>query len=492
MSLQDAIENVKTSIDGYRKVSAWIPNDDAKDNLLYAALKDENLDWAGLGAIVGNRGPRLSYLQDPIEPLTAPFEDTTGFQFTQGTTGWWFTYGMDSTGDNGWLLIVFRYPTITSKQASYYIGTQTLYNIGGYIVSNGIRYPLSKDGYPLSSIAKYEFYTDFETSVNTYSLTYGGETVNDNLLISNFVLKVTDSGSLSWVSTFKDGSNFDIEIQTKHAAVPHGDLSACAPCVSGIGTNYWSWTYMEGSMKYTPQNGIAGTANVIAWFDHQWGTLSKAPRNAVSQILATVGGAVVKPSAPRWFWVTIVLGDSLQYSCSIVISDSSTIQANSVFTSSDGAIKYAFDDKGNPDITFGLPVTIKVNSVLDDNPNLSSDVTVTVENVEYHVTGIVETGYVTLYNGSINQEVPCIVKDSNGSVVGNGFLEMNNMHTAKDNATSALKLMGQDVNDDNLAALMPSKYTFSQAWESISVVVSIILVCLIAVVLMIWGLVKLF
>ena len=488
MDLSTAVDNVKSSIDAYRKASTWIPNDDSNDNLLKTALNGD-ITWAGLGAVCANRSARMGYLQDPIRALSSPFETTTGMQFSTGTVGWWFSYGMDTTGKNGWLVIVFRYPTTGNSQTPA-SGDNAVYNVGGYIVSDGTRYPFSDDGHPLTCSGTYNSSTSPD-GVTGYSLILTSTDFDSHALVSDFTLSLMDNGYYQLISEFADGGYVSLHATSKHAAVPHGDSKGCAPCVSGVGTNYWSWTYMTGQMQYNTASSTGSIIDVVAWFDHQWGSLSVAPRGALPQILASVSGMFKTSSPPSWFWTTVVLSDKLQYSCSITLPANTVPKKGSVYSSSTGAIKYAFDDSGNPTINFGLPVSIKVNSVLTGDHNLSSDVTVTVDGSEYRLKGIVSDGFVTLAGGSINQEVPCIAYDSIGNAVGSGFLEMNHMHSTTDNATDTLQVMGLDATQANLDVLKPRKYSFSQAWQSVAVVSVVLLVVLAVLGLSIWGIVKL-
>jgi len=487
MDLSTAVDNVKSSIDAYRKVSTWIPNDDSNDNLLKSALNGD-ITWAGLGAVCANRSARMGYLQEPIAALSSPFETTTGMQFSVGTVGWWFSYGLDTTGKNGWLVIVFRYPTTGNSQTPC-TGDNAVYNVGGYIVSDGTRYPFSDDGHPLTCSGNYTANTD--PNGNTpYNLVLTSTEFDSHALLADFTLMVMDTGGYQLGCQFIDGGNITVIMSTKHAGVPHGDSNGCAPCVSGVGTNYWSWTYMTGKMQYNTASSIGSIIDVIGWFDHQWGSLSVAPRGTLPQIVASISGMFKTSSPPSWFWTTVVLSDKLQYSCSITLPANTVPKKGSVYTSSTGAIKYAFDDSGNPTISFGLPVSVSVNSVLADDPNLSSDVTVTVDGSEYRLKGIVDNGFVTLAGGSINQEVPCMAYDSDGNVVGSGFLEMNHMHSTTDNATDTLQVMGLDTTQANIDVLKPRKYSFSQAWQSVAVVSPVLLVVLAVLGLSVWGIVK--
>lgn len=485
MDLSTAITSVSSSIDSYRAVSSWIPNKDSTDDLLKTALSNTGLTFAGLGAICANRGPRMGYLQNPVEPLTGKLEDTTGMQFSTGTTGWWFNYAMDDAGKTGWLIIIFRYPTKTNEATA----ETALYNIGGYVVSDGVRYPFSTDGNPLTCTGDYQILK--ENSDNTcYTLATTATDFDDSALVSSLIFSVDTTGLVVLSAVFISGESFSGNALTAYSAVPHGDLQGCAPCTSGVGTNYWSWTYMNGSHNFTDSSGNQKSTDITAWFDHQWGSLGIAPRNGFSQILAATAGWLSAPQTPRWFWVTIALSKKVQYSCSVTIDSSATIEAGAKFHSKSGGIRYSYDSSGNPSVIFGLPVTVKVNSVLDSDSVLSDNVTVTVDSTEYTLTGMVSEGFVTLAGGSINQEVPCVVY-SDKKVVGKGFLEMNHMHPAANNAADALRVMGQEISPDNLDALMPQKYSFSQVWPSLLVILSLILLCLGVIGLTVWGIIKL-
>lgn len=486
MDLSTAIANVNSSIDAYRNVSSWIPNDDSTDNLLKTALDNKNLTWAGLGAVCASRSARMAYLQDPIESLQKPFEDTLGMQFATGTVGWWFTYGMDDSGKYGWLIIVFRYPTTGNSQQKS-TGDTAVFNVGGYIVSEGVRYPLSTDGNPLTCSGTYIANTDTDTS--SYTIVLTSTDFDSNAMISDFTITAMDNGFLQVGSTFVDGGSLTIQATSKHSAVPHGDSNGCAPCAAGVGTNYWSWTYMPGQMQYSPADGTGDIVNVTGWFDHQWAVKGVAPRGFLPQVFATLSRFFSAGSPARWIWFTLVLDENLQYSCNVLLTQDDVLQEGAEFSNETGGTKYSFDDDGNPTMEYGLPVTVKINSVLADDPVLSRNVTVTVENTEYTLQGIVADGFVTLENGTINQEVPCFVHDSDDAVVGHGFLEMNQMHSAADNATDTLQVMGLEANKDNLDVLLPRKYSFSQAWPSVMIVVAALLLVLTVVGLMVWGLV---
>ena len=492
MDLSTAANNVNSSIDAYRKYSTWIPNMDSRDNFLKNALKSDSLSWAGLGAIAGSRAPRMAYLQNGVSGLSTPFETTTTMQFDVGTTGWWFNYAMDPTdGKNGWLFVIIRTPTVGVSQNPVDGMTDTaIYSIGGYVVADGVRYPITEDGNPLTCSGSYTTTTNDDGS-ERYELQITPDPSDGKIKVSNLEFFADQSGVFYWNLDFKTGDRATGDLTAKYKAVPHGSDNACAPCVDGVGTNYWSWTYMQGTFEYIPQNGDSPfDKKVIGWFDHQWGTLSVVPRSWWAQMMAALNGYFSKPASLKWIWVTVVLAENLQYSCSVTIPDGKTLEKDAVFTSNVG-IKYAYDDDGNVDITYDLPISLKINSMLDTDTSISGDVTVTIDDTQYIVRGMVDNGFVTLFNGSLNEEVPSIVYDADNNPIGVGFLEMNNIHTTEDNVKNTLRVMGMDASQANVDALTPKAYSFSQVWAILALLMLTVLIIIVLLVLVVWGIVKL-
>jgi len=519
MDITTGTKNVIESISNYEAYESYIPNNDTRDQVLNNALNQDDLSWRKLGAIIGNRGPKMGYLQTgSIEPLNESdfIQDISELQFAKGTSGWFFNYGMDTTGQNGFLFIVFRFPTLggnTNDDSS-----STIYNICGYVYQNGVKINISTPGIPLTTTGVYTIgSTDFEmissensSFPNTLNQEYHLNSTGDDTSLTTLVFDLDDFSDDANINvtaiqiavgqdkaveidmTFKDTSTFSSTLTSNNDPVPHGDLQACAPCESGVGTNYLSYTYMTGDMVFTDDSSESTTSAIVGWFDHQWANFGVAPNSSALQIVITFA-ETIKPSYPsKWFWITLQLGSEKQYSLSIVLDESDVIVPGATF-SSDGGILFEHQ-LTTGSIDFGVSCTVKVNTVSSFDSMLSSDIDVTVVedgvDVTYTLKGMgTGDGQITLISGTINQEIPSIVYDSNGDVAGIGFIEMNNFHTTEDNIKTALGTMGMDTSSENIMALTPKTYTLTQAWKSVSIVSSGIIIGLLLICLIVWGIV---
>lgn len=267
--------------------------------------------------------PNKSIGTHALEALKNP-QDTTLFQFEQGTTGWYWGYA--TYPDANIMFYIIRLDLGTPEIRAKYnldIGKTTLYYVsvgvgfkqkwyyspyiicGGTYTSTGDNmfefkagWKKTNDGYVLTEFDKKQDYIIFKKTkakIDMFELDFH---VSDGIDVDN-----PGAGP----NMFSSKTAFNIT-QDPTFNNPKG----CAPCASGAGTLYWSYTQLSSSSSITINNNPIPTSflNGDGWLDHQW-MRSNDPQQLIYKIFLTIlqyfkstGGL------GRYIWLNIHLANT--------------------------------------------------------------------------------------------------------------------------------------------------------------------------------------
>ena len=452
MELQTFKNNIKDSIKQYRNLSmSFSPNYDNKDNIVLDAL-DNATDLTQVGIIGFLRSDRFAYLQNPILPLDT-YKNSVSMRFNEGTFGWYFVYAIspDPNNKTGILAVIFRYPT-----KSMSTDKDTYYSVSGYVINNGISKPFSTVGTPIVCTGNY--ISNSSNGDVSLSLNLDSYRNDNNIFLQNLTFSGSSYLQNNTVSfSFKNSEKYD---------------TGCSPCIDGVGTNYWSFTYMKGSLNNIP---------VIGWFDNQWGSLAFAPRSWFTRFLGNLSGFFKPPVYTRWFWITIQESEYVQYI--VTMFPTSVVKKGDIFTNNTNNNKYEIDSNNKITITRNIPASVELLEMSKYDENLPYKIKVNIDNKTFILNSIGD-GRITLIDGSVNTETPCFLYDSNDNIItgGVGFIEGNKLHEIEDDLNHMKELSGIDSIDP----FLPKSLTFSQSWQSLLlafVLISILLGLIIFIII---------
>jgi hypothetical protein len=455
---------------------SFSPNDDNKDNTILDAL-DNATTLSQVGILGFLRSDRFAYLQKPILPLDT-YKNSISMRFDEGTFGWNFVYAVspDPTIKSGILAVIFRYPTksMSTDKDSYY-------SVTGYIIENNQTKPFSTIGSPIICTGDYSSTSD----TVTLKLNFDSCKNDNNIFLQNMTF--TGSSFLQKTNfsvTFTNNQTYSLNLNTTNDASMQGDDTGCTPCIDGVGTNYWSFTYMTGTLSnsLTTQN-----TPVIGWFDNQWGALSFAPRSWFTRFLGNLSGFFKPPSYIRWFWITVQLSSDVQYV--LTMFPDSIVKKGDTFTNNTNN-KYEIDSNGKTTITRNIQASIELLEMSPYDDKLPYKIKVNIDNKIFILNSIGD-GRITLIDGSVNTETPCLLYDSNNKIIPGavGFIEGNKLHDANDDLNHMKELAG--ISDNvSLDIFLPKKLTFAQSWSSLLLAFTFLLSLLSLIIFIIVKIVK--
>ena len=248
--------------------------------------------------------PNNSLGSAPVAPLTGVPEDTTLFQFEQGTAGWYWGYAtykdQPSTGDAANIMYyIIRIDLGTPEIRAKYnlpLGATTLYSVSvGAGLGKGTwrysPYAMCRGKYEIKDARQFQFTA--ESQDGDVTISFGAE---KSSLMLEFSCK--EKGNV-----FSSSTTFDIARSARFNA-PRG----CAPCVAGSGTLYWSYPHLVATSTITVDSKTEqGLTGGDGWLDHQW-MRGNAPDSLgvqiltnISQLSKSVGGL------GRYVWINVHL-----------------------------------------------------------------------------------------------------------------------------------------------------------------------------------------
>ena len=241
----------------------------------------------------------------PLQPIKN-LNETILFQFEQGTAGWYWGYATYSEANIMYYIV--RIDVGTPEIRARYnlpIGATTIYSL-----SVGVG--RGKDTWQYSPFimvpGTYEMYNDtefrFTAEWEEGQLTFSGSP-------GRFDLEFSIDKSQNNKTPFSASLAINQPTPTRPSM---NGKDGCAPCVSGSGTLYWSYTQLDASSAVITIDGDKTThSNGDAWLDRQWlrGNDPRMPLirliTNISQLSHSVGGL------GRYMWINLHVDTDVQY-----------------------------------------------------------------------------------------------------------------------------------------------------------------------------------
>ena len=250
--------------------------------------------------------PNNSVGSSALAPLSGRPQDTTLFQFEQGTVGWYWGYA------------TYRDQPSTSKVANimYYIiridigtpeirekynlplGSTTIYSIslGAGFGKDSWRYSpyaICKGKYVIRGAQSFHF--EAQSEDGDVLISFGSD---ENSFLLDFSCKAKDNAfSTSTIFKKTKGARYN---------APNG----CAPCVAGDGTLYWSYTQLVARSNITVGTKTGSFNDGDGWLDHQW-MRGNDPLQLGVKIITNISQSSRKSvgGLGRYVWMNIHLDD---------------------------------------------------------------------------------------------------------------------------------------------------------------------------------------
>jgi hypothetical protein len=241
----------------------------------------------------------------PLAPLTGPPEDTTLFQFEQGTIGWYWGYTTFLNPIANIMYYIVRIDLGTPEVRAKYnlpLGSTTLYSISvGVGTGKGtwkyLPYVTCRGTYKMDGKTSFRF-------TGSWGMADG------NHGDGSIKFQTTDTGFYLECKSEEPDEEFTVvsNIDKSGPAYFNG-AKGCAPCTSGLGTLYWSYPDLTG--KATITIGANGKAQSFqkgqGWLDRQW-----MRGNDPQQLLVTLLSNITQLSEAlgglgRYVWINLHL-----------------------------------------------------------------------------------------------------------------------------------------------------------------------------------------
>ena len=269
--------------------SVFFPYDQNKMNVIKNKLS--TLDSTDLKQLIGIAGhiPNHNFDYYPIMKLYKPI-NTTGFQFTKGSIGWYWCYGT-SVQKNKYFSFMFYIvrvdlaPKSVLDKIGYKLGEATLYYISAGI-GNGTDW----------------YYSPFTVEKATSKCDSTGQTLtwdkNSCSLSTNGELEINytfnyiarQQSTLRPTISPKDTCKINVTL-TKTIPAYFNGKNGEAPNFGGAGTNYWSYPSLainaqKSYLTFPKAQGFTQLTGGIGWLDHEW--FNTYPKQRFTQLIATV------------------------------------------------------------------------------------------------------------------------------------------------------------------------------------------------------------
>lgn len=375
------------------------------------------LTW--LSPIQGN----LSYRG--LTPWEGPPDNHFGFEVEMTKLGWYFMYGKTKT--MRFTLMIFFLGLNAANPES------PLYSIvGGYEDSSNTNgwTTIPHNG------ANATYSCDKNQNVNfTYPVASEGIVTSNGVAVTF----TRDSGTKEMVGSFSVTSTdttihiprVDFTLTPTQKPNYNGLFGGCGDigCFGTLGTLYWSYT----NPRCTISSKASPSETGVGWFDHQ-NILGGIPRNVPDQILFSfmLGGDVM--IMPRWLWLTAQITGGTQY---MVRAQKFKLEDLPFQIGQKLAcVVNRYDNNG---VEYGLEGTLEIMKVMKyTNPDMTGyeinfptryRITVKDDNISFYLTtnNKVNSDTVIMPSGNVNWEGPGTVTHLDGTPIGTGFLEANQL-----------------------------------------------------------------
>ena len=403
--------------------------------------------------------PNNSIGSYPIAPLTGKPQDTTLFQFEQGTTGWYWGYAtyrdQPSVGKVANIMYyIIRIDIGTPKIRKKYnlpLGSTTIYSIslGAGFGKGSWRYSpyaMCRGKYVINGPQAFEF--EAQNEDGTVLVSFGSDKKSFSL---DFSCKVKDN-KFSTSTVFK-------KIKDARFNAPNG----CAPCVAGDGTLYWSYTQLDASSNITVNDRTLAFTKGDGWLDHQWMRgndplqLGVKIMTNISQLKKSVGGL------GRYVWLNVHLSD-VEFMVTAFPPQSTRISKGQTY-----AAQFIAYPSAKPTSFKNKTVMTFEETTVVDGVTFPTVISVTLPGPDgaekYTISSIPYGNCVTLdLTGNLHWSGSASLSDSKGNSPGTGFIELNQFQTIDRYHTAMLSMAGIDTR--NLTVFSGPPLTFIQVLPS--------------------------
>ena len=383
--------------------------------------------------------PNNSIGSAPLGPLSGKPEDTTLFQFEQGSVGWYWGYA-----------------TYKNQHISHDVA-----NVMYYIIRIDLGTPEIRLKYNLpigaTTIYSVSFGAGFGEGTwhySPYAMCRGSYEIRGP---ESFAFEARSEDGTVSISFNSDQKEFALEFSCKEdsnvfsTSTIFGKTSApqfnaprgCAPCVAGDGTLYWSYPQLTSSSKITIGIASRNFDHGDGWLDHQWMRGNDPLEVGVkiltnfSQLKKSVGGL------GRYVWLNVHLGER-QFMITAFPPESAKIEKGQTYPAQ--YISYSAHEaptyKNKTTMTFHATTTysgITFPTVISIGlPGPDGMETYTLNSVPYGAC-------VTLdLTGNFHWSGSALLTDSNGESPGTGFIELNQFQPIDLYRSNMLKRAGID------------------------------------------------
>ena len=484
-------ENFKaktTDFDKLKKITIDRINSIEKKSTIFTPYNHENMRTCK-NAIINSSNyselvtaflltPNNSIDTYPIYPIKN-IDDTIIFQFEQGVLGWYWGYAVFPEQNNNFgtvMYYIMRNDLGTKELREKYnlnIGETTVYTI-----SIGV------------GLGKGQWYFNPEPIIcpGTYEVSnktnFTLECSTD--ILPKFILK-NDNDKLTLEFEYNDkklnfGSN-TIFIKTNKARIngPNG----CAPCLSGTGTLYWSYTQLNSSSIIKINDKSYNFKNGDGWLDHQWGR-SKLPLKPLHRLsINVINMFKLTGKLGRYVWINLHLPNNIQYMVFCFPNENNMIKVNNTYEAIYNVYsndKSKLLQKGNITFDYITKYNYDGNEILFPTKII---ITVYDMNNNKHIYKIDTDNYgntITIdLTGNPHWSGGVIIKENNNKI-GTGFLELNQFENKEKYLNRTLKIANINSND-----YKKEKLSLLKALPSIIILIIPLLLIISIIILIIFG-----
>ena len=429
--------------------------------------------------LYGAPNSELGYYR--IDPIQGTPEQLTSFQFEQGALGWFWIYGtfIDSAGNTAsymyYLIRMDAFPPGLREKMGLPMGSTTYYFISAGVGRNDkwsfTPYKITRGEYIIESDSKFSF--------KALDLPEGW----DNTLAMNGVGNF--SITTSWKDTADMNNGFKANLIQEREPLPdnpHG----CSPCAGGAGTLYFSYTQMNTGAELTVEDSTSQYTDGTGWVDRQW------LNNRVSSVYLSLlsNSMSIFEDQPRglgkYVWLNLHLGDTLQYMASGLFTADEKVSKGMKFTPianryGPGTPQYKVESNAEileTVVRDGIEFPVKYRIELPDG-------TFIIDATKFDKSLSIDVSNNIHWNGS------AIIYNTEGKMVGTGFLEANQFADSDTYQSNMLQGMGLDTSAQTKAIMFSNgKLTFEEGMPSLVVSILILLITLACIILFFKALAK--
>ena len=353
--------------------------------------------------------PYTSKGLDGVKPLEYPLQPYNPFQFEVGAAGWYWSYATFDKVCVTYMIVRLELGNKNvRKQFDLKLGSTTL-----YLCTWGI----GRDNNWMNNdltILPGNYDADYTTGY--FKLKCVDEKKNET-----YTLEFSQD---KYTFTCKNKNNFGVTITS--TVVKPGCINGkngCVPaCISGIGTDYWSYPQLQCRMTLDEENFKGG----VGWMDRQW-MKSGDPKNVLLKSVANI--ATLRPiqwGLGKYVWITIHDNNNTQYMVYAVVNNIK-IKKKLDITKQAKVIKYSPDGTCTNIFKVDQLKISDVMTVEETSAIYPTKYTVQIENRTYNVDGTKYTGKTpgTIFDQSGNQHwaASAGLTDGDGKSVGSAFIE---------------------------------------------------------------------